>query len=206
MDGNHPLPLWNVTAFVLGTGPDLPADRLGRLEGYFTIGVNRIWRMGFVPAVSFWIDAGVYEENPIHFDRTLCVCDRSAAGRPEHIGLPMRAGPLPGYPNPNYLHHLANAGAAAALWAVAMGCYPVILLGMGGGDDGRGAGQLEAMRRDLRRLLAMRYAPPGAHHPALWAWDGPAEFDENMNHCHVQPARAGEMVAHIREFFSHGPI
>ena len=201
------LPLDSVTAFVLGTGPDLPADRLGGLGRYFTIGVNRIWRTGFVPAVSFWIDAGVYEENPAHFDRTVCVCDQSAAARADHIGLPMRAGTLPRHPNPNFLHHLANAGAVAALWAVAMGCYPVILLGMGGGDDGRGPGQLAAMRRDLRRLLAMRYGPAEAHHPALWAWSGDrAEFDENMNHCHVQPARAGEMVARIREFFHHGPI
>ena len=189
-------PLDNVTAFVVGMGRDLPADRLPRLEGYMTIGVGRVWPTGFVPAVSFWTDADTYTENPAHFDRTLCVCDRSAAARPEHIGLPARPGPLPRRPSPNYLHRLDNPVAVAALWAVGLGCYPVMLLGAGCEDGG-----------DVRRLLAMRYRPPGVHHPTLWAWsaDG-GEFDDNMNHRHVQPARVGEMVARIRECFDHGPI
>ncbi len=128
------LPLEGVTAFVLGTGPDLPTGHLHLLDGHFTIGVNRIWRCGFVPTVSLWIDGGIYEEAPEHFDRTLCVCDESAKVRPEHIGLPVRPaanGKLPRHLNPGRLVHLPNTGIVAALWAVSLGAYPVGLLGMG---------------------------------------------------------------------------
>jgi len=209
------LPLENITAFVLGTGADLPRDRLSRLDGYFTIGVNRIWRFGCTPAVSFWIDGGIYPERPWHFDRTLCVCDRSAKVRLEHIGLRMRPVPaaprgkrrLPRYLNPNCLCHLPNTGVVAALWAVSLGCCPVVLLGMGCLDDGRSAGQLRAMRHALDDALAMDYRPSGACFPCLWQWGGDAgEFDENMHNHYVQPSDARRLTGRLREFFAHEPI
>ena len=195
------LPLEGMTAFVLGTGPDLPTTQLARLVSHFTIGINRIWRTGFVPTVSFWIDGGVYPERPEHFDKTLCVCDASVAGKPEHIGLRMRGGELPEHPNPNRLCHLSNTGAVAALWAVSLGCYPVILLGMGCEDDGRLPTQLEAMRGALRLLTSANYRPLSQHQPTVWRW-GAEDFESNMNHPHVLPTRPGEMVRRLRAFYA----
>lgn len=197
------LPLENVTAFVLGTGPDLPVERLTRLDRYFTIGVNRIWKYGCTPTASLWMDGGIYQECPSHFDRTLCICDLSAKAMPYHIGLRPRPGRLPKCLNPNYLYHRPNTGAVAALWAVSMGCYPVVLLGMGCGDDGRPAHQLEAMRYVLAEITAMNYKPRGAHFPTIWLWSGdPDEFDENMHNYYVQPADARDLTRRIREFYT----
>jgi len=197
------LPCENVTAFVLGTGPDLPADRLGRLEGYFTLGVNGLWRHGCTPTVSLWIDGGVYRQCPSHFDRTLCVCDRSVRTRPEQIGLEMKAGPLPRHLNPNRLYHLPNTGVVAALWAVSLGCCPVVLLGMGCLNDGRAPAQLGAMRAALDAAVAMDYRPRGACWPALWPWSGdPKEFDDNLRNYHVRPADTPALLQDLREFFA----
>lgn len=200
------LPLENVTAFVLGTGPDLPVDRLGRLDGYFTVGVNRIWKHGIVPTVSFWIDGGIYQECPSHFDKTLCVCDISAKSMPYHVGLqPRPARRLPRHLNPNYLYHLPNTAVVAALWAVSMGCYPVVLLGCGCIDDGRLTTQLEAMRKALAAAVAMNYKPPGAHFATLWPWSGDlAEFDENLHNYYVQPCNADRLIEAVREFYGVG--
>lgn len=194
------LPLENVTAFVLGTGPDLPADDLDRLDRHFTIGVNRIWQHGIVPTVSFWIDGDVYGECPSHFDRTLCVCDQSTKVRPGQIGLKPRPGPLPRHLNPNFCYHRPNTGVVAALWAAAMGCYPVVLLGMACQDDGRADHQLAAMAKALHEALAMDYKPRGAHFPTLWPW-GRGEFDENMHNYYVQPADTRRLVADVREYY-----
>jgi len=196
------LPGDGTTAFVLGTGPDLPVEALGRLDSYFTIGVNRIWRTGFVPTVSFWLDGGIYDENPAHFDRTLCVCDASVAARPEHIGLRLRVGGLPRFLNPHFLYHLPHTGAVAALWAVSIGCYPVVLLGMGCRDDGRDRRQLAAMREGLRAIKAADYRPRGACFPTLWQWSGHlTEFDQNMQSYYLRPADTGALVEDLREFY-----
>ncbi len=196
------LPGDGTTAFVLGTGPDLPVEALGRLNNYFTIGVNRIWRTGFVPTVSFWLDGGIYQENPDHFDRTLCVCDASVVARPKHIGLRLRVGGLPRFLNPNFLYHLPNTGAVAALWAVSLGCYPVVLLGMGCQDDGRDRQQLAAMRHALGAIKAAGYRPRGACFPTLWQWsDSLTEFDQNMQSYYLRPTDTGALVDGLREFY-----
>ena len=38
------LPGRHHVAFILGTGPDLPVDRLPELEGHLTVGINRLWQ------------------------------------------------------------------------------------------------------------------------------------------------------------------
>lgn len=168
-------PLEGITAVVLGTGPDLPADRLRAFHGCFTIAVNRLWKAapGFEPTFAFWIDGGIYAERPRWFDRTLCVCDRSAAAGPAHIGLPMRPGPLPPTTeglDPRVLYHRPNTGVVAALWAAALGCWPVVLLGMGCEGDGRRDEQIRPMRAALAEALEMDYRRPGDWRNALWPW------------------------------------
>ena len=164
-----PLPLDGVTAFILGTGPSLPANRLASLYRYFTIGVNHLWKQAhtFRPTVGFWIDGGVYDENPEWFDSTQCVCDQSALPRRDldgrgFIALRGVGGPLPKRPSPKSLYLRPNTGVVAAIWAVSLGCEPVVLLGMDGEDDGRRPDQLSAMRNAVGELLAA--------YPAVWRW------------------------------------
>jgi len=172
-----PSPLEGTAAIVLGRGPDLPAERLGVFRPFFTICVGSFWRVApkFVPTVSFWIDAAVGQGNPAWLARgQLCVCDRSVRTSPDQIALPVRGGPLPRRQemlDPRQLYHRPNAGVVAALWAISLGCWPVVLCGMGCEDDGRPTHQRRAMRRALDELLRRDYRREGHWRPTVWHWD-----------------------------------
>jgi len=144
------LPLHDVTAFVFGCGPICRAVRamvLSQRKGRLTVGVNLAHlHHRFVPDVSFWIDSHIYDRDPAHFDKTLCVCDRSVHRNPEHIGLPMRGGSLPTWPNPARLYQRPNTAVVAAIWAMSLGCHPVCLVGCDCKPDGRLDRQQECMR------------------------------------------------------------
>ena len=126
-----------IPAFILGNGPSLPAD-LSPLRRLFTVGVNRIVRT-FNPTVVLWVDSTVYESDSqaIEASGALLVCDRSVAGAGHH-GLPLRAGEdaRRAIPSVQTLCCSGNTGVCAARWALALGCQPVYLLGMGAEYDG----------------------------------------------------------------------
>lgn len=143
------LPLDNVTACVFGCG-EIDASVRGMVlrhrRGRLVVGVNTAHlQHSFKPDVSLWVDPGVYEKDPAGFDRTLCICDRSVHRYPRHIAIPMRGGPLPAWPNPALLIQRPNTAVIAAIWAIAVGCKPVFLVGCDCNDDGRRAHQLRAM-------------------------------------------------------------
>lgn len=197
------LPCDGITAFVIGNGPDLPTDRLAELDGYFTIGVNRVWKYGFTPTVSFWIDGEVYTERPEFFDSlALCICDDSNKPKPKNcISLPVRGGRLVRYLNPNRIQHRPNCGVMAALWALSVGCHPVVLLGMGCQDDGRAHHQMHSMRRALEELLIMDYRRPGASYPSVWPWEADSFTEDMAMGRQVREAGAAVIVAALREFY-----
>ena len=176
-------PLDGIPAIVLCPGPDLPADRLGAFRRYFTIGVNRLWRRHreYRPTVAFWVDADGPNEYPQWYESCLCVCDRSAAPHNGHllarsppIMLPMRgcaALPPLVHLSPHQLYQRPSAGVIAALWAISLGCWPVVGLGMGCEDDGRDPRQLAAMREARADLLMADYRRDGDWRATFWLWD-----------------------------------
>ena len=212
-----PRVLEDIPAVVLAPGPDLPGKGLETFRDCFTIGVNRLWKAasGFVPTSAFWIDGGVYGEWPGWFDRLLCVCDRSSSARPEHIGLPMRGGAMPreaGGLDPRVLHHRPNTGVVAALWAVSLGCRPVVLLGMGCEPDGRAPAQLAAMRAALDEAIGMEYRTPGDWRNVLWPWardavEDPAVWASRVHSPRLRACDASDVARRLREFYgaAHPP-
>jgi len=211
-------PLEGITAAVLGTGPDLPADRLEAFGGYFTIGVNRFWRIagGFRPTAAFWIDGAVAAGDPQWPDGTLLVCDASAAPDRPHerahapIAIPARAGPLPRryeQLSPRTLYHRPNAGVVAALWAASLGCWPVVLLGMGCENDGRSGRQLAAMRAALEEAVGMEYRRPTDWRNVLWPWprravESPAIWASYVHSQRLTACGAGEIRQRLRSFYA----
>ena len=172
-----------IPAIVLCPGPDLPADKLGAFDGYFTIGVNKLWRKtgrDYHPTVAFWVDPDGPNEYPEWYEYSMCVCDRSAAPQNGHlrrrsppIMLPMRG--CSGLPplirlNPRQLYQRPSAGVIAALWAISLGCWPVVGLGMGCEDDGRDPHQLAAMREARADLLMADYRRDGDWRATFWLW------------------------------------
>lgn len=177
-------PLDRIPAIVLCPGPDLPADKLGAFRGYFTIGVNKLWRRAgrhYHPTVAFWVDPDGPAEYPEWYEYCLCICDKSAEPTNGHLmsnqpplTLPVRpVRALPRYIrlSPRQLYHRPSAGVMAALWAVSLGCWPVVCLGMGCEDDGRDAHQLAAMREARADLLMADYHHPCDWRATVWLWE-----------------------------------
>jgi len=176
------LPLDGQTAVVLGTGPDLPANRLRAFRRHFTIGLNRFYAAApsFIPTVAFWIDGGITDEYPEWYGWPLCVCDQSAAPtngtlqrHSPPICLPVQGGALPktlAELDPRRLYHRPNTAVVAALWALSLGARWVVLCGCGCEDDGRRPDQLAAMRAAREELLDTPYQVAGDWRHPIWPW------------------------------------
>jgi len=119
-----------VPAFILGNGPRLPVEHLSLLDGFFTVGTNRIIQV-YDPTVHLVVDASAW---PARMPDTKC--------QPLLSPL-MNLKKIPGawYPflhiaseewskHPGELHADGNSGVCAAGWANSLGCEPIYLLGM----------------------------------------------------------------------------
>lgn len=173
-------PLKNVPAVILCPGPDFAPDVAQRFidDGYFTIGVNAIWRKlrNSTPTVAFWIDGDIPRGAPETYQNCLSVCDASAAVAGTDIALPAarmswRSWPVYTELDSAKIYMKPSTGVSAALWAISLGCWPVVGLGMGCEEDGRDPRQLSAMRECLGDLLIADYRPEKDHRPAFWLWD-----------------------------------
>ncbi len=118
-------------AFILGNGPSIIDENISLLEPFFTIGINRIFDI-FDPTILFWQDIELWSD----FWRKIIALEsiKVAESRsdPEKIcvnfnrfmGKPQLSG------KPDVLYGGGNTGLLAVQFAFALGCDPLILLGM----------------------------------------------------------------------------
>jgi len=122
---NHP-------AFVIGNAPSLDACDLSLLEGCFTIGVNRVYDR-IDPIILFWQDISVwFDEHKTIVTLEAIKVARDIADphcRFFNFGVPDTKKYKFG-PKPQRLHGTGNTGTLAVEMANAMGCSPIIILGM----------------------------------------------------------------------------
>ena len=111
----------------MGNGPTLPDD-LSWLDGFFTVGVNRILER-FDPTVLLWLDGNIS-----------CLIEPLLAGS---AAVPLQGGtagsdlrPTGHLQGPDTYIDCKNSGVSAAYWAMTLGCRPIYLLGMSGTYDG----------------------------------------------------------------------
>lgn len=206
-------PLEGLTAVVVGAARGVRADRLEALGRYFTVAVGAAAGAGgaFAPAAALWLEEGTYERRAEWLDRALCVCALSAARRPEHVALPAVSGPLPRRAeqlDPRRLYACGGQALAAALWAAALGCRPVVLVGTKirraarprgeSGADGRQSSPAEA--------AAMAYRAEGDWRGLLWPWGQEVEREvvwasyvhsQRLKECDPQAARR-----RLRDFYA----
>ena len=132
--------LKDTPAFILGNGPSLADIDLTLLGDRFTIGINRLLppHCPFEPTVLFWqdIEFSKLERRNIDRCKAIKVCATTAV-KPKHyphpdyfhyekFPIPPR---LPGTPSKLYLQR-AISGTLAFQFAYAIGCSPIVLLGM----------------------------------------------------------------------------
>jgi len=123
--------LQDVPAFVLGNGPSIKDESLKMLENYFTVGINRIFYL-FDPTILLWQDIGLWntEHQRLHNLQCLKICREISDPRHIYYNFYLRGGPFKFENKTHILTGRGSTGPIAVELAVALGCKPVIVLGM----------------------------------------------------------------------------
>lgn len=118
-------------AFVIGNGPSLTENNLDLLDGLFTIGINRAFRL-LLPTILMWQDESLHDD--CYEDLRTLGCakitrrDIDSEGLFSHFELvhgPFRFGH-----NPAILHGGGCTAALSAQLANALGCSAIVFLGV----------------------------------------------------------------------------
>lgn len=120
-------------AFILGNGPSISDQPINLLKDYFTIGINRIHLLnGFDPTILMWQDIGLWntEHQRIHNLQCLKICRDISDPRHIYYNFYLRGGPFRFERKTHILNGRGSSGPLAVELAVALGCKPIVILGM----------------------------------------------------------------------------
>jgi len=123
--------LAGIPAFIIGNSPCLDDEPVKILEEYFTIGVNRAF-YSIDPTILLWQDIGLWntEHRRLHNLQCLKVCRDISDPRHIYYNFYLRGGPFRFENKTHILNGRGSTGPLAIQFAVALGCKPVVLLGM----------------------------------------------------------------------------
>jgi len=124
--------LVDVPAFIVGTGPSLNSVNLKSIQDYFSIGINRCFRK-IDPTILVWQDISLWnsEYQNLHNTQSLKVSRDVSDPRKIYYNFHLKGGGYKFDPaTPHILHGRGSTGPLAVQLAVAMGCRPIVLLGM----------------------------------------------------------------------------
>jgi len=118
-------------AFILGNGPSLNDEPVKILEEYFTIGINRSFLL-HESTILLWQDIGLWntEHQKLHNLQCLKVCRDISDPRHIYYNFYLRGGPFRFENKTHILNGRGSTGPLAVQLAVALGCKPIVLLGM----------------------------------------------------------------------------
>lgn len=122
------------TVFLIGNGPSLLQEDLSLLEGRFTIGMNRCFKL-YDPTILIWQDKSLHFNNGIEQlreTRSIKVCRDSIDSFREFSNFSITRGNYSFNVSPHRLQGFGCTGAIAAQLAVSMGAGRLVLLGCDG--------------------------------------------------------------------------
>lgn len=122
------------TVFLIGNGPSLLEEDLSFLDGRFSIGINRCFKL-FDPTVLMWQDRGMYSDDgidDIRKTKAIKVCSEQVDDHKEFSSFRISKGNFTFNVKPHRLQGFGCTGALAAQLAVAMGAGRLVLLGCDG--------------------------------------------------------------------------
>lgn len=130
--------LEGVPAFILGNSSALEDEDIDLLNPYFTIGINRsFYKMD--TTILFWQDIELWytERKRIMKTNALKVCRNSSDPQNRFFHYKLQPGSFELPTHPGHLFGSGTTGPLAVQLAYALGCNPIIMLGM----DGKKRGQ-----------------------------------------------------------------
>jgi hypothetical protein len=125
--------LSGIPAFIIGNGPSLNQCNLKLIEQYFSIGINRCYlKGGLDPTILMWQDLSFWnsEYKKIHNLQALKVSRDIGDPKKLYYNFHIRTSIYKFDSTPHVLHGRGSTGPLAVQFAVALGCSPIILLGM----------------------------------------------------------------------------
>ena len=124
--------LEGVPCFILGNSPSILDHDIQSLSDYMTIGINRIFRL-IDPIMLFWQDIGLWktESKAIHNLQALKVSRDVSDPRRLYYNFHLKGGFYEFDRTKSHIFYgRGSTGPIAVQMAVALGCSPLILLGM----------------------------------------------------------------------------
>jgi len=123
--------LKGIPAFVMGNGYSLNDEPVKLLDDYFTIGLNRSFYL-LDPTVLLWQDIGLWntEHRKLHNLQCLKVCRDISDPRHIYYNFYLRGGPFRFEKKTHILNGRGTTGPLGIQFAAALGCDPIIVLGM----------------------------------------------------------------------------
>ncbi len=124
--------LVDIPAFILGNGTSLNEEPVDLLKDYLTIGVNRAFYK-LDPTILLWQDVSLWntEYKKLHNTQAIKVSRDVSDPRKVYYNFHLKGGGYRFDPtNAHVMYGRGSTGPLAVQLAVAMGCRPIILLGM----------------------------------------------------------------------------
>lgn len=123
--------LADIPAFIIGNGYSINEIDKSILEPYFTIGINRAFKV-IDPTILMWQDISLWntEYQHLHNLQSLKVARDVADPRRIYYNFHLKSGPYKFTNRTHILYGRGSSGPIAVELAYAMGCRPIIILGM----------------------------------------------------------------------------
>jgi len=121
----------DVPCFIIGNGPSLKKIDLGILKPYFTIGINRAF-LKIDPTVLIWQDLSLWmkEKKAVLATKALKYCRLGAETKGNFYHFRLSGSKSKISDTPSILYGRGNSGPIAYQFAYAIGCNPIILVGI----------------------------------------------------------------------------
>ena len=115
--------------FILGNAPSILDHDLSLLKDYFTVGVNRIFKL-YDPTILLWQDESFLKSEKIDHLKAIKFCRDTVDPENKYYHYHRVMKPFKFANTTHILYGTGNTGILAVQFAVALGCKPIILLGM----------------------------------------------------------------------------
>ncbi len=120
-------------AFILGNGPSVNDNDLKNIDGYFSIGTNRIFQV-YEPTILFWQDTQINQNHEREIDKCMSMkfCRRDCNQEEKYISFDLCGSSFSLSDSPLRLNGRGCSGVLAAEFAISLGCSHLVLIGCDG--------------------------------------------------------------------------